>query len=102
VDASGTRASGYSAEDNGWRTVSLPTVTASDGAYADKVSVNWGAMNGASYYQVSRAATGGGTKTALSGWISATTYNDTTATPGVTTIIRPSRGGRKRRACQCL
>jgi len=41
-------------------------------------------MSGAGYYQVYRAATAGGAKAALSGWISATTYDDTTATPGVT------------------
>jgi len=63
--------------------LSIATVASSDGAYTDKVSVNWGVVSGAGYYQVSRATTAGGAKTVLSGWISATSYDDATATPGV-------------------
>ena len=84
ANSSGGSASAYSAEDSGWRALSAPTVTASDGTYTDRVSANWGAVSGASYYQVYRAPTVGGSKTTLSGWIAATSYNDTTTTPDVT------------------
>ena len=87
TNASGNRASDYSdpAED-GWCPLASPAwASASDGTYADKVRVTWAAVAGASNYQVYRAPTATGTKTAVSDWLwSGTTYDDTTATPGVT------------------
>jgi hypothetical protein len=59
-------------------------VSASDGSYADKVSVSWGAVSGASYYRVYRSTTAGGTKTIMSSWQATTTFDDTSATPGAT------------------
>jgi hypothetical protein len=66
---------------------SPPTeVTASDGTYTDKVRITWNAVSSpCNYYRVYRASSSTGTKTALgSGCQTSTTFNDTTATPGVT------------------
>ena len=57
-------------------------VTASDGAYLDKVQVTWSAVADATYYQVYRAASSGGTRILL-GSPTAATFDDTTVTPGV-------------------
>jgi len=59
-------------------------VSASKGTYMDRVRITWNSSTGASHYQVYRAASSGGLKTALSGWITATTYDETSATPGQT------------------
>lgn len=71
--------SDYSDMDEGWRGIAVPTnVQASNGDYSDKVVIAWPAVEGASYYQVYRSNTREGTKTPISGWIAATTFNDTT------------------------
>ena len=85
ADSNGGRAGNYSVEDPGWRALTPPGgVAASDATYPDRVAVRWNSTAGATHYRVSRATSAGGTKTALSGWIAATTYNDTSASPGVT------------------
>jgi fibronectin type 3 domain-containing protein len=58
-------------------------VSASDGTYTDKVQVSWTASSGATSYNVYRASSAVGTKTLLGGPAS-TTFDDTTATPGIT------------------
>ncbi|MCX7590265.1 MAG: C25 family cysteine peptidase, partial [Kiritimatiellae bacterium] len=57
-------------------------VTATDGTLTDRVRVTWSAAEGATHYQIYRAASAGGTKIALSGWIPGTSYDDTTAMAG--------------------
>jgi fibronectin type 3 domain-containing protein len=48
-----------------------------------QVTISWTALNGSTRYYVSRATTSGGPYTDLSSYATGTTYNDTTATPGV-------------------
>ena len=85
VDDSGTRASGYSSENSGWRALSAPGgISATDGTYTDKVRVTWSTVTGATHYRVYRAASEGGAKTALGSWQAATSYDDTSATAGTT------------------
>jgi fibronectin type 3 domain-containing protein len=63
----------------------VPTgVAASDGTYTGYVRVTWSAVSGAPYYRVYRATSSGGTKTAVSSWQTSTSFDDTSATPGVT------------------
>jgi CubicO group peptidase (beta-lactamase class C family)/fibronectin type 3 domain-containing protein len=79
--------SGYSAYDTGYRTGEPPDpptgVSATDGTYTDRVQVSWSASSGATYYQVWRATSSGGTKTLLSS-PSASPYDDTGASVGTT------------------
>ena len=77
-------ASGFSDGANGWRKLAPPeSVTASD-TLLDKVALEWSEVEGATHYRVYRAESMDGEKTALGNWQSATTFNDTTATAGVT------------------
>ena len=69
----------------GWAKLLPPTgVSASDGAFADKVRITWAGVTGAHYYEVYRATSPTGSKEALSDWQANSPYHDTTATPGVT------------------
>jgi hypothetical protein len=75
-------------QDLGWPATpappSAPTgVSASDGAYSDRVRVTWNSSSGATSYHVHRATTAGGTKTDL-GSTAGTSFDDFTATPGTT------------------
>jgi fibronectin type 3 domain-containing protein len=80
----GVNCSDYSAYNTGWRKLSAPTtVQASDGTYTDKVRVSWSASSGATSYKVYRATSASGMKS-LRGSPTGTTFDDTTATPGVT------------------
>lgn len=74
--------SDYSEQEYGWRMFPPPTgVTATDGTYTDRVVVTWPAVEGAKYYRVYRSESQTSTKTAISGWIAATSFNDTSAVP---------------------
>jgi hypothetical protein len=68
-------------------TLSPPTgVSASDGSYTDKVRVTWNTVTLASHYRVYRALFSSGLgRTAISGWQTGTSYDDTSVTPGTTT-----------------
>jgi hypothetical protein len=60
-------------------------VNATDGAYSDKVRVTWGGVSNAAAYEVWRgtsSSTGSATRIATD--LAATTFDDTTATPGTT------------------
>ena len=59
-----------------------PSPTASRGTYSDRTVVSWSAVAGASYYKVARATSSTGTKTELTGWISSTSYTDTSGSAG--------------------
>jgi len=84
TSSSGAHESGRSYWDTGYRTLSAPTgVIATDGTYSDRVSVSWNNVSGASHYQVYRATSAGGTKTAISSWQTGG-YGDYSATPGQT------------------
>ena len=80
----GALCSNFSAYNTGWRNITPPTnVQASDGTYTTKVQVRWNAASGATSYKVYRANTANGVKT-LKGSPTGTTFDDTSATPGVT------------------
>ena len=81
INASGT--SGFSSSNTGYRSLSVPTgVSATDGTLTTGVNVIWSSVSGASYYRVYRAATSGGSKTALGSWQTALSYLDTSAVAG--------------------
>ncbi len=62
---------------SGWRKLSAPSrVTATDGNYSDRVVITWGSVAEATHYRISRAESGDGPKTALSGWITVRNYTD--------------------------
>ena len=86
ADGNGGRASNFSAYDTGRRALGAlnpPTgVSATDGAFCGLVRVTWNQVVGATNYQVYRASSATGTKTAISPWQAANSYDDTTATPG--------------------
>ena len=85
TSSSGANASDYSSYDTGWKTLSPPgSVSASKGTFLDKVRISWNGSSGASHYQVYRSTSSGGSKTPLCGWITGTTYDETSATPGTT------------------
>ena len=76
--------SDFSAGAKGWRKLSPPDgVTATDDL-ADKVTVKWDAVDGAKAYRVYKATSIDGTPSPISGWITATSFDDTTVTAGVT------------------
>ena len=59
-------------------TLSPPTsVSASDNAYTDMVQITWNTVTGGTHYQVYRANNLLATKTAISGWQTGTSYDDT-------------------------
>lgn len=77
-DAAGFRPSAFSQADPGWRALAPPTgVSASDGAYADRVSVTWPEVLGATWYRVYRSEAATGPKTAIGYWQSARFFEDT-------------------------
>jgi len=74
--------------DEGWRETRVTdvpgNVTASDGTYPDKVHITWSEVTGADKYEVWRAESYAGTYTVQTDSLTATSYDDTSATPGVT------------------
>jgi len=64
--------------------IPIPTnLQASDGVYTDKVQLTWNNSSGATSYKVYRSSSSSGSKTQLIR-VTGTTFDDTTATPGVT------------------
>ncbi|VGO18430.1 InlB B-repeat-containing protein [Pontiella sulfatireligans] len=57
-------------------------ISATKGAYIDKVQISWGAVSGATHYQVYRAISASGMKTPLGSWQSGNAFDDTTASAG--------------------
>jgi len=63
--------------------ISAPVgLSASDGTFSDGVHVSWTALSGATHYKVYRSSISGNNGTAITGWITATTYTDNTANGG--------------------
>ena len=55
-----------------------PVITASDGAYTDRVRVTWPSVSGATHYRVYRSESATGSKTTLgTSWQTGTTFDDT-------------------------
>jgi fibronectin type 3 domain-containing protein len=66
-----------SAYNTGSRGLTAPAAPqASDGTYPDKIAVSWPAVNGATYYELWRSSSAGGSKTKVSS-PAGTSYNDT-------------------------
>jgi len=65
-------------------TLSPPTGVSASDLLANKVQITWNTVSGASHYQVFRADTLLGTKTAISGWQTGTSYLDTSVTSETT------------------
>ncbi|NLE57225.1 MAG: hypothetical protein GX616_02615 [Planctomycetes bacterium] len=86
MDAAGTHASLVSNMDSGWRALTGPDATASDGLYVDRVSVSWFKPPGSPYYfRVYRnTKSNPASATPVSSWQTGSSFNDTTATPGQT------------------
>ncbi|MFH2039999.1 MAG: PA14 domain-containing protein, partial [Chloroflexota bacterium] len=83
-----TTCSWFSLANTGWRKLKPPAfLQASDGAYPDKIILNWTASSGATIYRVYSSTTRAGMKTLL-GRVKATTFVDTNASPGVTYFYR--------------
>ncbi|MCK4342067.1 MAG: hypothetical protein KAY37_10130 [Phycisphaerae bacterium] len=86
TSSGGAHASGFSGYNTGWRALSAPSgVSATDGTYTGYVRVTWNTVSGASYYRVYRhTSNNSGSATAVSNWQTGTSYNDSSATPGMT------------------
>lgn len=70
--------------DAGWRALTAPVITASDGTSSDKVQISWTASFGATSYLLYRSESLDGTKTPATGYSTTSlTSNDTGAIPGV-------------------
>jgi fibronectin type 3 domain-containing protein len=86
IDGDGGRASDFSAPGTGRRALGalnpVTGVSATDGALCGMVRVSWNLTAGATHYQVYKASSETGTKIAISPWLAANSYDDTTATPG--------------------
>lgn len=65
-------------------TLSPPTNVSASITFLNKVQVTWDAVSGATHYQVYRADALLGVKIALSGWQVDTSYDDTSASGGIT------------------
>jgi fibronectin type 3 domain-containing protein len=79
----GPRCSDFSTHDTGWsRPLAPENVQASDGTFEDKVQINWDAVSEATSYGVYRATSETGAKT-LIGSPTGTSFDDTTAVPGL-------------------
>jgi hypothetical protein len=63
---------------------SVSGISASDGAYSDRVMVTWDALNYATEYQVRRSSSLSGSQSPISSWQSSRTFNDTSAAEGIT------------------
>lgn len=81
----GANASAYSGQDEGWKALVGPKVTATDGIHTNRVAITWTNIAGASYYRIHRTVAGSGQTNEMTGWINGTTnWDDFTVTPGLT------------------
>ena len=77
--------SSLSSCDTGYRKLSAPTgVSASDGKYADKVTVSWSVVSGANTYYVYRNTSNNSGSASLLGTTSSTGYTDSSIALGTT------------------
>ena len=65
-------------------TLSAPTNVSASDTKINKIQITWDAVSGATHYQVYRADVFLGSKTALSGWQTDTTYDDNDIDAGTT------------------
>lgn len=77
--------SAYSPSDTGYRALQTPfDLSATDGAYADRVRLTWSAATGATGYQVWRNTSASSASATLIGTPATSPFDDTSATPGTT------------------
>ena len=90
TSSSGANASNLSSSyDSGYRannpTPQPPSGVSATKTYTDRIAVSWYASSGASYYQVYRGTSSSSSyATALSSWITSTSYDDYSANAGTT------------------
>ncbi|MDM8008680.1 MAG: M12 family metallo-peptidase [Phycisphaerae bacterium] len=85
TSSTGQNESDFSVGNAGWAGLVAPTVTASDGTSTSQVDVQWTDPEGANYFCVYRALNDDvSNAAALTGWITSTSFGDTTATVGRT------------------
>ena len=75
--------SSYSGYDSGWRGIPVPTVSATDGTYTDRIRISWNSVSGATRYYVYRSTSSSGTYSSL-GYVTGLYKDDTSVTPGTT------------------
>ena len=75
--------SDFSDSDSGYKRLSIPvSVSASDGGYTDKVTITWDASSGATKFKIYRNTVDNSSSASdISGEITGTSFNDTTANP---------------------
>ncbi|MGQ9651456.1 MAG: reprolysin-like metallopeptidase [Phycisphaerae bacterium] len=84
TSGTGQNPTDFSGYNTGWRGIMPPIVDASDGTSTDHVLVQWNTPTGANYYCVYRGVSSNVSQaTALTGWITSTSYTDTTTVAGV-------------------
>jgi len=59
-------------------------LSASDGTYSDRIYISWSGVSGATHYRIARATSSSGSGVEYSSFQTGTTFNDYSATPGVT------------------
>ena len=92
TSSGGDNASDFSSPDTGFCTgivntitiISPPTGVSASDTLVNKVRITWDTVSGASHYQVYRANNLLATKTAISGWQTGTSYDDTSVAPWTT------------------
>ncbi|MCC7133697.1 MAG: hypothetical protein IT352_13645, partial [Gemmatimonadales bacterium] len=85
TSATGEHLTDFSAYNTGWRGIMPPVQEASNGTSTEHVTITWNTPTGANYYCVYRGVSSNPDQaTALTGWISSTSFNDTTGVAGVT------------------
>jgi fibronectin type 3 domain-containing protein len=82
----GTTTGALSAEDTGWRNVTGPTVTASDGTHLDRVQLSWTPATGVTGHRIYRWTGSAGATLLAAVSSTASSYADTSAAPGTTYV----------------
>jgi fibronectin type 3 domain-containing protein len=89
TSSSGSSPGAFSAPATGFRTVPTPArPDVSEGTFADFIRVGWNPVAEATHYQVFKTDSAGGTYTAVTGWITATAFEDGAGDPGHTYYYR--------------
>jgi fibronectin type 3 domain-containing protein len=88
TSSSGDNASDYSDYDTGWAPayeLDAPYGVEASDIYFDRVEITWNSPSAlATHYRVYRADSPTGTRMGISSWQTDTSYNDKSATPGIT------------------
>jgi fibronectin type 3 domain-containing protein len=78
----GYHATDFTGPEEGWQALTPPkNLRATDGNYTNFVQVEWDALSGIDYYRVYRAEMETEPRRSVSGWITGTIFNDSSAVP---------------------